>query len=326
MHQYHNLLKSVLNHGAQKPGARDGMPGSISYFGPQMEFDLMEGFPILTTKEVNFTHIVAELLWFLRGDTNIKFLNDRNCKIWNEDSYNYFQKKFPSSKITYKEFIHMIQEGNIPPEFNTPDYVLGDCGHQYGRVFRNFNGKDQISTLLSTIDSNKNSRRHLVSSIDPANDDKLALYWCHSLFQFNVRVGKYNKVYYLDCKMYQRSADLFLGVPYNISSYSLLTFLVADLFGFLPGKFIHTFGDAHIYDNHMDQIKTILERDPDKYSLPRLQYSSKLCGLLRSFRNQIAQRNMDFDNFINQIDVEDIFLENYKSYPKISAKLNTGLK
>lgn len=375
MKQYHDLLDKILNEGTLKPAARENMPGTISLFGPQMEFDL-NSFPILTTKKVFFKHIVTELLWFLRGDTNVKYLIDNNCSIWNEDAYNYYKKKcveYGSIPMEFKDFIENIKSED-PEEWNDQSiYKMGDCGHQYGKTWTDFGGVDQIQRVVNSLKHNPQSRRHIVSSVDVGNDDDLALYWCHSMFQFNARpidfdercmlgdndgcipwegdwddwlennssIEEVTKIlndnnipeYYLDCKMYQRSADVFLGVPYNFSSYSLLTLLIAKIVNMEPGKFIHTFGDVHIYENHLNQVNEILENNTSKYKQPKLKFSDKLLDYIGRYNGDITINGTpdfgykdNFSNFISQINPEDIYLENYKSYPSIKAKLSTGLK
>ncbi|AWX45215.1 Thymidylate synthase [Flagellimonas maritima] len=241
MKQYHDLLKHVLEHGNQK-GDRTGT-GTISVFGYQMRFDLSEGFPMVTTKKLHLKSIVHELLWFLKGDTNVGYLQENGVRIWNEWA---------------------DENGNLGPV--------------YGYQWRNWNGEeiDQIKELVSTLKSNPNSRRMLVSAWNPSvlpdtsisfsenvAQGKAALPPCHAFFQFYVADGK------LSCQLYQRSADIFLGVPFNIASYALFTLMIAQVCGYQPGDFIHTFGDAHIYNNHMEQVELQLSREPR--SLPKMK-------------------------------------------------------
>lgn len=223
MKQYHDLLQHILDHGTQK-GDRTGT-GTISIFGHQMRFDLSEGFPVVTTKKLHLRSIIHELLWFLKGDTNIKYLHDNNVTIWDE----------------------WADEN-------------GDLGPVYGYQWRSWptpDGKhfDQISNLIEQIKRNPDSRRLLVSAWNVAYVDQMALPPCHTMFQFYVANGK------LSCQLYQRSADTFLGVPFNIASYALLTMMVAQVCDLEPGEFIHTFGDAHLYNNHIEQAKLQLSRD-----------------------------------------------------------------
>lgn len=234
MKQYHDLLKHVLTKGNQK-GDRTGT-GTISVFGHQMRFDLNEGFPMVTTKKLHLKSIVHELLWFLKGETNIAYLQENGVRIWNE----WADEK-------------------------------GDLGPVYGHQWRNWNNEeiDQIKEVVHSLKNNPNSRRMLVSAWNPSvlpdtslsfsenvANGKAALPPCHAFFQFYVANGK------LSCQLYQRSADIFLGVPFNIASYALFTLMMAQVCGYQPGEFIHTFGDAHIYNNHMEQVELQLSRDP----------------------------------------------------------------
>ena len=223
MKQYHDLLKHILDNGAQK-GDRTGT-GTLSVFGYQSRYDLSEGFPCLTTKKLHLRSIIVELLWFLKGDTNIKYLQDNNVSIWDE----------------------WADEN-------------GDLGPVYGYQWRNWPARDggtidQISNIIQQIKSNPNSRRLMVSAWNVADVDNMALPPCHSLFQFYVADGK------LSCQLYQRSADTFLGVPFNIASYALLTMMVAQVCNLEVGEFIHTLGDAHLYNNHIEQTNLLLTRD-----------------------------------------------------------------
>jgi thymidylate synthase len=223
MRQYHELLQHILDHGVTKED-RTGT-GTKSVFGYQMRFNLSEGFPVVTTKKLHLRSIIIELLWFLRGDTNIKFLNDNNVSIWDEWA---------------------DENGNLGPVY----------GHQWRSWPARDGGTiDQISNLISQIKRNPDSRRLIVSAWNVADVDNMALPPCHSLFQFYVANGK------LSCQLYQRSADTFLGVPFNIASYALLTMMVAQVCELEAGEFIHTFGDAHLYLNHIDQAQLQLSRD-----------------------------------------------------------------
>ena len=224
MQQYHQLLQHILDHGTQKTD-RTGT-GTISCFGYQMRFDLQKGFPLVTTKKLHLKSIIYELLWFLQGDTNVKYLNDHGVSIWNE----WADEK-------------------------------GELGPVYGKQWRSWEGADgkvtdQISDLIQQIKKNPDSRRLIISAWNVADLPKMALMPCHTLFQFYVADGK------LSCQLYQRSADVFLGVPFNIASYALFTMMMAQACGLEAGDFVHTFGDAHIYNNHQEQIELQLSRDP----------------------------------------------------------------
>lgn len=263
MKQYLELLQHILDRGHVKSD-RTGT-GTISTFGYQMRFDLSQGFPLVTTKKVHLKSIIYELLWFLAGDTNVKYLQDHGVRIWNE--------------------------------WADPD---GDLGHIYGYQWRSwpdYKGGfiDQISEAVKTIKENPDSRRIIVSSWNVADLDNMNLPPCHSLFQFYVSDGK------LSLQLYQRSGDCFLGVPFNIASYALLTMMVAQVCGLQPGEFIHTLGDAHIYLNHLDQVKTQLAREPRK--LPHMRINPDVKDIL-SFK------------------YEDFHLEDYDPHPAIKGQVS----
>jgi thymidylate synthase len=240
MQQYQTLLKHILDQGAQKHD-RTGT-GTISCFGYQMRFDLSDGFPLVTTKKVHLRSIIYELLWFLKGDTNIAYLKENGVSIWNEWA---------------------DEDGNLGPVY----------GHQW-RSWPGKDGKtiDQISHLVHMIRTNPDSRRLIVSAWNVADVDHMALPPCHCLFQFYVAEGK------LSCQLYQRSADTFLGVPFNIASYALLTLMIAQVCGLQPGDFVHTFGDVHLYNNHLDQARLQLSRDPRP--LPVMKLNPNITELL----------------------------------------------
>lgn len=232
MHQYHDLLRHVLETGSDR-GDRTGT-GTRSVFGYQMRFDLAEGFPVITTKRLHLKSIIHELLWFLKGDTNIRYLKENGVSIWDEWA---------------------DENGDLGPVYGAqwrswPDY---DGGHI-----------DQITKLVESIKTNPNSRRHIVTAWNPALVDDMALPPCHCLFQFYVADGR------LSCQLYQRSADIFLGVPFNIASYALMTQMIAQVTGLEPGDFVHTLGDAHLYANHFDQAKLQLTRKPKALPVMKL--------------------------------------------------------
>ncbi len=230
MRQYLELLDHVLKNGARKTD-RTGT-GTISVFGYQMRFDLEEGFPLMTTKKLHLKSIIHELLWFISGETNIKYLTDNGVRIWNEWA---------------------DAGGNLGPVYGSQWRSWPAAG---GRKI------DQLSEVIGAIRKSPDSRRHIVSAWNVGEIEKMALPPCHILFQFYVADGR------LSCQLYQRSCDIFLGVPFNIASYSLLTLMVAQVTGYRPGEFIHTLGDAHIYLNHVEQVKLQLTREP--YKLPRM--------------------------------------------------------
>jgi thymidylate synthase len=272
MKQYLDLVQHVMENGCQK-GDRTGT-GTRSVFGYQMRFDLSEGFPMVTTKKLHLKSIIFELLWFLKGDTNIKYLQENGVKIW--DAW---------------------ADAN------------GDLGPVYGHQWRNWNSEeiDQISDVITELKTNPNSRRMLVSAWNPSvlpdtkktftenvANNKAALPPCHAFFQFYVSDRK------LSCQLYQRSADIFLGVPFNIASYALLTMMIAQVCGFEPGEFIHTFGDAHIYNNHFEQLELQLSREPK--SLPRMILNPDITNIF------------DFT-------YEDFTLEGYEPHPAIKGSV-----
>ena len=259
--QYLTLLSDILDNGVQR-GDRTGT-GTLGVFGRQMRFDLAKGFPLLTTKKLHRKSIILELLWFLRGDTNVRWLQERGVSIWDE--------------------------------WAAPD---GELGPVYGKQWRSWTAPDgrvidQIANVVEGLKTNPNSRRHIVSAWNPADVDDMALPPCHCLFQFFVADGK------LSCQLYQRSADVFLGVPFNIASYALLTMMVAKVTGLEPGEFVHTLGDAHLYLNHLDQAKEQIGREP--LPLPTME---------------IADRRDLF-----AFEYEDFKLRGYKAHEKIAAPI-----
>lgn len=289
MQQYLDLCRHVLEHG-EKREDRTGT-GTISTFGYQMRFDLTKGFPLLTTKKVFYRGIFEELLWFLSGNTNIKPLVDKKVGIWNEWPYDKYSKSPDFKGETLEEFIEKIRDDQ---EFADK---YGNLGPVYGKQWRDFNGIDQISQLIEGIKNNPFSRRHLVVAYNPGEVKDMALPPCHSLFQFYVSAdGKK-----LSCQLYQRSGDVFLGVPFNIASYSLLLAMVAQVCDLEPYEFIHTFGDVHIYLNHLDQINEQLSRTPRP--LPKLVL------------NKDVKNIFDFK-------YEDIKIEDYDPYPAIKGAVS----
>src|SRR4051812_45923152 len=259
--QYLALLADILETGVQR-GDRTGT-GTLGVFGRQIRFDLAKGFPVLTTKKLHLRSIFIELLWFLKGDTNVRYLQDNKVRIWDE----------------------WADEN-------------GDLGPVYGKQWRSWaapDGRviDQISNLVENLKTNPNSRRHIVSAWNPADVDDMALPPCHCLFQFFVADGK------LSCQLYQRSADVFLGVPFNIASYALLTLMVAKVVGLEPGEFVHTFGDVHLYLNHLDQAREQLTREP--YPFPTMRIAAK--------------------DDLFAFEFEDFTLEDYQAWPHIKAKV-----
>lgn len=323
MKQYLSLLTDIKENGTNKPGAREGLPGTKAVFGPQIHFNLQKGFPIITTKAVSFNNIVVELLWFLKGGTNIKYMVDRGLNIWNEDAYNYFCKLFPDV-AEHKTIQQFIEDVKLGVRFG--DYKCGDTGNQYPKTWRHFGssittaGIDQISNVINNLQKIPFGRRHLVNSIDVQRDQDLALYWCHALFQFNVTLPYVDGPYYLDCKLYQRSADVILGVPYNISSYALLTSIIARLCTMETSMFIHSFGDLHLYDNHKEAADLQLTRTP--HELPKLMFTKEFDDLISLYH----QGDMDLDSFFYHLQPKMFWLDGYTHDTPIKATLNTGMK
>lgn len=291
MKQYLDMCRYILEHGEDRPD-RTGT-GTRSVFGYQTRYDLREGFPLLTTKKMYLRPIAEELLWFIKGDTNIKYLVDRNVKIWNEWPYEDFKKSEDFNGETLEEFVEKIKNDD---EFAKKH---GNLGPVYGAQWRNFNneGTDQLMKLIDSLKNNPFSRRHIISAWNPSQVDEMALPPCHTLMQFYVSSDKK----YLSCQLYQRSADTFLGVPFNIASYALLTCMLAQVCGYEPKEFIHTIGDAHIYKDHFDVVKTQIEREP--LPLPRLVL------------------NKDIDNLFD-FKIEDIKLEGYQSHGPLKGKVS----
>lgn len=292
MKQYLELCQTILDKGSYK-GDRTNT-GTISYFGYQMHFDLNEGFPLLTTKRVFLKAIIYELLWFIKGDTNIKYLVDHDVKIWNEWPYKKYQESPAYQGETMDEFIQKIKDDELFAKMH------GNLGPVYGHQWRHFdfNGSnefvDQLGKVIEQIKTNSNSRRLIVCSWNPLEVDNMALPPCHSLFQFYVNDGK------LSCQLYQRSGDVFLGVPFNIASYSLLTMMIAKICNLGLGEFVHTIGDAHIYSNHIEQVKLQLTRTPR--SLPKM--------IIHGDQKSIE----DFK-------YEDFELVDYNPYPRIKGEV-----
>ena len=289
MKQYLDLVQDVLEYG-EKREDRTGT-GTISKFGYQMRINLQDGFPLLTTKKVFYRGIFEELFWFLKGETNIRPLALKNVKIWNDWPYDKYSKSPEFKGETMDEFIQKICDDE--------NFALkwGDLGPVYGKQWRNFGGVDQITQLIDSLKNNPFSRRHLVVAFNPAEVDKMALPPCHAFFQFYVSADKKK----LSCQLYQRSADLFLGVPFNIASYSLLLCMVAQVCGYEPYEFVHTFGDAHIYLDHIDQVKEQLSRQPKK--LPKI------------WLNPEKKNIYDFT-------IDDVKVLDYDPWPAIKGKVS----
>ena len=298
MKQYHDLLRRITTEGIVK-GDRTGT-GTRSVFGHQMRFNLSDGFPLLTTKKVFLKGIIHELLWFLAGDTNIKYLVDNGVHIWDNDAYRYYKELCAErgvEPISMEEFRSASSDATPSP---IEGYAYGDLNHVYGYQWRSWpkpdgSSIDQIRQVIDTIKTNPNSRRMIVSAWNVAEVEDMALPPCHVLFQFYVAEGR------LSCQLYQRSADTFLGVPFNIASYALLTMMIAQECGLEAGEFVHTLGDTQLYLNHMEQVAEQLAREPR--ALPRMRL------------NPDVKSVFDFR-------YEDFTLEDYNPYPAIKAPMS----
>ena len=298
MKQYHDLLRRITSEGIVK-GDRTGT-GTRSVFGHQMRFDLANGFPLLTTKKVFLKGIIHELLWFLAGDTNIKYLVDNGVHIWDNDAYRYYKELCAANNIEPIAMEDFLAASSASAPSPIEGYAYGDLNHVYGYQWRSWpkpdgSSIDQIRQVIDTIKTNPNSRRMIVSAWNVAEVEDMALPPCHVLFQFYVAEGR------LSCQLYQRSADTFLGVPFNIASYALLTMMIAQECGLQAGEFVHTLGDTHLYLNHMEQVAEQLSREPRP--LPRM------------LLNPDVKSVFDFR-------YEDFTLEDYNPYPAIKAPMS----
>lgn len=283
MKQYLDLCRFVLENG-EKKSDRTGT-GTISWFGYQSRYNLKNEFPLVTTKKIHFKSALVELLWFVKGDTNIQYLVKNGVRIWNEWPFKKYQSAPEYDGIDIKTFAQRIVEDN--------DFAQkwGDLGPVYGKQWRDFNGIDQLNWVIEEIKKNPQSRRLIISAWNPVEVNNMLLPPCHSLMQFYVTDDGH-----LNCQLYQRSGDIFLGIPFNIASYSLLTYMIASVTGLKPGTFIHVIGDAHIYLNHIDQINLQLTRTP--YKLPKLI-------IKREVKN------------IEDFNIDDFELEGYEAHPHI---------
>lgn len=305
-YQYLELLKDILKNGTYKsvfnnPGVR-----IKSVFGRQMRFDLSKGFPLLTTKKVFMRGVIEELLWFIQGNSNIKYLVDRNVRIWNEWAYKPYKKAMEKGTVSALSQDEFIQKIKVLPADSAFVKKWGDLGNVYGvqwRKWKTSDGRiiDQLAWAINKLKTTPFRRSILVSAWNPefiyemaAPGKSMALPPCHTLYQFNVYNGR------LSLQLYQRSADLFLGVPFNIASYSLFTLMVAQVVGLKPGEFVHTFGDVHIYSNHMKQVKEQLKRKPRPF--PKMKINPKI-------------KNID------DFKIEDFELVNYDPHDSIKAEV-----
>jgi thymidylate synthase len=286
METYLSLLKHILEHGVEKNDRTN--TGVQSVFGYQMRFDLTKGFPLVTTKRIHIKSVIHELLWFIKGDTNIQYLVKNGVRIWNEWPYKIFKDSADYQGESMKEFIEKIKSDDAFAK------KYGNLGPVYGKQWRDFDGYDQLGHVIESLKNNPHSRRHIVNSWHAAKIDQMALPPCHMMFQFYVVDDR------LSLHLYQRSADVFLGVPFNIASYALLLEMAAKITGYQAHELVHTLGDTHIYLNHLDQVKKQLERKP--YPLPQLV---------------IHGDQKSIDDFV----YEDFEIINYQHHPAIKAKV-----
>jgi len=346
MKQYLDLLQNILDNGVEKESGRANMPNTIGISHGVIRMDLQEGFPLLTTKKMAWKMIIHELLWFLRGETNIKYLVDNNVNIWNGDAYRWYLKKMEEYKneIEFKtidEFINAIKSFEKLPFYNFGTYQLGDLGKVYGYQWRNQNGVDQVRDVIEGLRDNPYSRYHIIDGWNKADFREMALPPCHLLYQFIVRplskeernewyrnhgpihTNRFDPDYlfdnefldeenvpkfYLDLNMYQRSCDTFLGVPFNIASMSILLMIMAKVSNMIPGVSTWIGGDTHLYVDHIPVVKEQLSRSP--LGLPKMRIDKELNDL----------------NDILALTIDDFQLEGYEYHPPLKAELFTGLK
>jgi len=291
MKQYHDFLRHILKNGRPKSDRTN--TGTISTFGYQMRFDLNEGFPLVTTKKVHLKSVIHELLWFIKGDTNIQYLTKNGVRIWNEWPFSKYQKSDEYQGEDMKTFIEKINQDDAFAK------KWGDLGPVYGKQWRSFDGKDgsvdQLQNVLDLIENTPNSRRIIINSWNAPLIDDMALPPCHMMIQFYVNNNR------LSAQLYQRSADAFLGVPFNIASYALLTQMIAHHMNLKLGDFVHTVGDAHIYNNHIEQVKLQLSRNP--YPLPTMRINPEKKSIF-------------------EMKFEDFKLDNYQHHPHIKGAVS----
>jgi thymidylate synthase len=340
MKQYQNLLSTILEQGTWKNPARENMPRTIGISHGTIEHDLNLGFPLLTTKAMYLKGIIHELLWFLRGETNIKYLVDNNVNIWNDDAYRWYLKmhseRSREDALTKAAFVNLIKNPMCDgkPELpywtrnNGSRYTLGDLGKVYGYQWRNQNGVDQVLDVLNSLKHAPDSRYHIIDGWNKVDFKEMALPPCHLLYQFicrpisetptdkahvhnhtiyNITDDDIKPTYYLDLNMYQRSCDTFLGVPFNVASMAVLNIIMAKAVNMIPGKIYWTGGDTHLYENHMPMVQELLQRKP--MILPKLKLNKHLITLAD----------------IESLTIDDFSLESYNSHPAIAAPLSTGL-
>lgn len=332
MQQYLDILTRILRDGVWKESGRPNMPKTLGLSNATITMDLSKGFPLITTKKMFFKGIVGELLWILRGDTNIKYLVDNGINIWNQDAYKWYKRVLGSDAVlSFDEFIEVIRR-DYATIYSTPNYKPGDLGKVYGYQWRNQNGVDQIAELIDGLQTNPYSRYHIVDSWNKADFNDMALPPCHLLYQFIVRPlpekerlqyvpnevcvnGNIEHIFdvyhppkfYLDLNVYQRSCDMFLGVPFNLASMSLFLHIIANAVNMIPGIANWIGGDVHIYENHIDAVREQLKRTP--HPLPTISLQKSVSSL----------------GEICNLQIEDILLINYHCESRIKGDLSVGI-
>jgi thymidylate synthase len=344
MKQYLDLLQNILDNGVEKESGRTNMPNTIGISHGVIQMDMAVGFPLLTTKKMFLKGIIHELLWFLRGDTNIKYLVDNNVNIWSSDAYRWYQKQMShhTAQCTFEEFVQLIKDGTLMTD--KPDYSLGDLGKVYGYQWRNQNGVDQVKDVIEGLRDNPYSRYHIIDAWNKSDFKDMALPPCHLLYQFIVRpltqreridwwfnnkkpnrdvvdsfdeyseeeklayLDKYVPKFYLDLNMYQRSCDSACGIPFNLASMSLLLEIFSKASNMIPGVATWIGGDTHIYVNHVETVKEQIKRTP--YKLPTI----KILKDIKTLDDILA------------LTVNDFELKDYQSHGKLTYELFVGLK
>lgn len=305
MKQYIDVLNNILANGTTKPSARPGMPATIGLSFSTISHDMSKGFPLLTTKEVYYKGVLVELIWFLKGDTNIKYLVDNDCNIWNKDAYRWYSnicKKQQLEPIPMDMFIKRVKEETVCHSIN--GYKYGDLGKVYGHQWRNQNGVDQVANVIKSIKEDPYSRYHIIDAWNAADKSEMALPPCHLLYQFICRSE--HGMMYLDLNMYQRSCDTFLGVPFNIASMGFLLEIIAKVTKLSLGVINWIGGDTHLYTTHIEQAKEQIERHPMKLPI--------MC----------IDKDLNSIEDIEQLKHDDFIIIGYNHHPKIKAELSVG--
>lgn len=332
---YHSILSFILTQG-DNHFDESRQINTLAKFGQQIKLYLGNGFPAITTKKIYFKGVVGELIWFLRGDTNIKYLIDNDIDIWNKDAYRYYTKHVSATKeyelmvteeedyslriYTIEEFANAIKTREVLPLVNS--YTLGDLGPVYGKQWRNWDAStihkpediraiDQIDKLIKGIINNPGDRGHILSAWNIADLDEMALRPCHMVAQFNVNEGL------IDCSFYMRSTDIFLGLPFNIASYALLTYIIGYLTDNYPRNLIYFGGNVHLYENHIPAARKQLKRDPNLYKLPKLEIKENAIKLMDQYKIGEISLNEVFEKFT----IEDFELKRYNSFPVLPAEM-----